>query len=76
MGKTRSASVYLAISPIGVDTQPINHDELIDWVDTLETALDGYTVTDFIEYSIQTENTVQVNSINYWCLVANVTGRN
>ena len=75
MSKTRSASLYVAVSPIGVDTMPVNHDDVIDMVDTLETALDAATITVFLEYDITTTNTVTVNDIPYWCVVANVTGR-
>ena len=78
--KTRRIALVLAYEPKGQGTQAQNYAAIAGHMDNLETAIDGLeksqggTLANFIEYDIEA-GFIQVGSIEYWCIVAEITAR-
>ena len=75
LSKTRSAGYAICIEPIGQGTQVLNYARLAPLLDAFETALDGLTIANFIEYNLITTTEFQVAGNNYWTIVAEINAR-
>lgn len=76
LSKTRTLGYMVAYQPIGQDTGAANLEAIAVFVDRLETAFDGLTVMEFIEYTIDTTAEINVAGVNYFGLTCTITGRN
>lgn len=73
--KSRGIGYVICVAPLTKPTQPINYGQLAGLMDALETKLDALTVMEFIDYEITTTTEFAVAGINYWSIVATVSGR-
>lgn len=74
--KTRTIPIFIAIEPVAQGTNSQNYEALPPIMDALETALDGMTVADFVEYELDSGTVFAVAEIQYWGVTATVTTRN
>lgn len=72
---SRQIEYTIAVEAVGQSTQPTNYDALVTMADALETALKAMAVTTFIDPVINM-GIRSVAGVDYWALVADVTGRN
>ena len=74
--KIRTIGYMVAYNPINQDSGGQNLENIAALVDNLETAFDSLTVTEFIEYSIQTTADISIAGVPYYGLECEITGRN
>lgn len=74
--KQRRMILHLAIEPLGQNTQAGNYTNAIALLDHLETALDAWTLTNFLDYDIALSADIQIGAVFYWGYRVEVTGMN
>ena len=75
MSKSRSIGYVVIVEAAGQGTQAQNYTKLASLMDNLETALDGLTIANFIDYEITTTGNYPLGDSEYWAIVANITVR-
>lgn len=75
MSKARRMTYVIVVAPVAQGTNAEQYAKLAALMDALETALDGLTVTNFVEYTIAARADYAIGDAMHWAIVADVTGR-
>lgn len=75
MSKSRGVGYVIIIDATGQGTPEQNYAKIASLMDNLETALDGLTVANFIDYTISTTGNYPIGDSDYWAIVADITVR-
>jgi hypothetical protein len=73
--KIRSIGYVICIEAVGLDIQSIKYSKIGGLLDALETALDGLTIANFIDYSLTAVGGYEVAGNTYWAIMAEITAR-
>jgi len=73
--KTRGISIVVVLGPVSLATMADNYDDIAALMDATEAALDSWTLTNYIDYTITASGNVQVGEHVYWGLEVDITAR-